>query len=92
MGYEVPVSFIRIFSGLNSRVDRLTIYLDGQINDYRSRFGGITEIQVIAPNKGGKSEHQREDILRNSESPDFWRRKVSQKRYRPDLVGIRVKW
>ena len=43
MGYEVPVSFIRIFSGLNSRVDRLTIYLDGQINDYRSRFGGITE-------------------------------------------------
>lgn len=43
MGYEVPVSFIRIFSGMNSRVDRLTIYLDGQINDYRFRFDGITE-------------------------------------------------
>lgn len=43
MGYEIPVSFIRIFSGLNSRVDRSTIYLDGQINDYRSRLDGITE-------------------------------------------------
>ncbi len=43
MGYEVPVSFIRILSGMNSRVDRSTIYLDGQINDYRFRFGGITE-------------------------------------------------
>lgn len=29
MGYEVPVSYIRLFSGMNSRVDRLTIYLDG---------------------------------------------------------------
>ena len=61
MGYEVPVSFIRIFSGLNSRVDRSTIYLDGQINDYRSRICGITEIQVIArtreesPNIKGKT-------------------------------------
>lgn len=43
MGYEVPDSFVRFFSGMNSRVDRLTIYLDGQINDYRSRLGGITE-------------------------------------------------
>ena len=43
MGYEVPVSFIRYMSGMNSRVDRLTIYLDGQINDYRFRFDGITE-------------------------------------------------
>ena len=43
MGYEGPVSFIRIFSGLNSRVDRLTIYLDGKINDYRPRLGGVTE-------------------------------------------------
>ena len=87
MGYEVPDSFIRIFTGMNSRVDRLTIYLDGQINDYRFRFDGITEIQVIAQNKGGKSEHRREDILRKSESSIYWGRKVSQKRYRPDSSG-----
>ena len=43
MGYEVPDSFIREFTGMNSRVDRLTIYLDGQINDYRPRLGGVTE-------------------------------------------------
>ena len=43
MGYEVPNSFIRNFAGMNSRVDRLTIYLDGQINDYRFRPGGTTE-------------------------------------------------
>ncbi len=43
MGYEVPVSYIRLFSGMNSRVDRLTIFFDGKINDYRFRFGGITE-------------------------------------------------
>ena len=87
MGYEVPDSFIRIIPDMNSRVDRLTICIDGQINDYRFHICGITEIQVIAPNKGGKSEHQREDILRNSESPFTWGRKVSQKKYRPPAGG-----
>ena len=43
MGYENPISFIRKFSGLYSRVDRLTIYLDGKINDYRPRLVGVTE-------------------------------------------------
>ena len=66
--------------------------MNGKINDYRSRLAGSGENQVIALNKGGKSEHQREGILRNSESPNIFRgRKVSQKKYRPDIVGIRVK-
>ena len=43
MGYEVPDSFIRIISDMNSRVDRLTICTDGQINDYRFHICGITE-------------------------------------------------
>ncbi len=43
MGYEVPVSFVIVLDDMNSRVDRLTICLNGQINDYRFRFGGITE-------------------------------------------------
>jgi hypothetical protein len=43
MGYEVPNSFIKTFFDMNSRVDRLTILIDGQINDYRSRSCGITE-------------------------------------------------
>ena len=43
MGYEVPVSFIRKFFDMNSRVDRLTILTDGQINDYRPRPCGVTE-------------------------------------------------
>ena len=43
MGYEIPVSFIRVYADINSRVDRLTIFFDGKINDYRFRFDGITE-------------------------------------------------
>lgn len=42
MGCEIPVSYV-ISDGMNSRVDRLTIYLNGQINDYRLRLGGVTE-------------------------------------------------
>ena len=43
MGYEVPDSFIRFLSVMNSRVDRLTIGFDGKINDYRFHSGGATE-------------------------------------------------
>ena len=43
MGYELPDSFSRYLSVMNSRVDRLTIDHDGKINDYRFHFGGITE-------------------------------------------------
>jgi hypothetical protein len=43
LGYEVPASLVFPVKNLNSWVDRLTIYLNGKIDDYRFRHGGITE-------------------------------------------------
>ena len=43
MGCEVPKSFVIVSDDMNSRVDRLTICFNGQINDYQPRPGGVTE-------------------------------------------------